>query len=545
MNVPNDAPSAVASASAASQCRNSAAFCAVLTLALALRLPFLSLPLTVDEGSYAYVAYWWLHGATLYDQVWIDRPQGLFIVFAGIIRLLGESPEALRLGVALLNLGTTTLVYGVALHVTRRSVALLAAALYAVLSAHPRIEGVIANSEIIMALPATFSLWLTLTSARSLLRNRKRPAFGPVCLLFAAGVAAGAAFLVKQAGIVTLPLVLTVLAWESYTARQSANAAISLANTPSSLVPRRPLPLPPGLGERGRGIGGFVLLLGFALPVLLSLGHGLLSAPGGYWEAMAGHRIVYGSVLSYTWRRQAVAWFANFLAVWPAVTPFALLAGWGLPLGPRPAAIWLWLLWSSAGLTLGGEWWGHYYIQLAGALAVLAALGIHALLLYPWKRLERALLSAVAAVASLAFTVDLAGYITAGPGTPEQAALYSNEERYRYGAAIAADLRQRVPPGRSVYVAYEGPEILAQAQRISRERYLFRTDLFVVPGAYEEMLAIVADPARRPAAIAARPDRLAGPGGPNDQRLAALLEQYYRPAAAFGPWLIYEEASSS
>jgi hypothetical protein len=174
----------------------------VLGLAFLLRLPFLSLPLTVDEGSYAYVAFWWLRGETLYDRVWIDRPQGIFIAVAFILRLLGGSPEAIRLGVALLNLVTTALVWLVAGRLSGLAVALTAAAFYAVLSAHPRIEGVVLNTEIVMLLPATLSLWLLLIAL-----ERPRPA----AWLAGAGAAAGAAFLVSNRA--SLPSCSTSRCW--------------------------------------------------------------------------------------------------------------------------------------------------------------------------------------------------------------------------------------------------------------------------------------------------------------------------------------------
>src|ERR671933_3045975 len=50
-------------------------------LALLCRLPFMSVPLTQDEGGYAYVARLWAAGTRLYDGAWMDRPQGLALLF--------------------------------------------------------------------------------------------------------------------------------------------------------------------------------------------------------------------------------------------------------------------------------------------------------------------------------------------------------------------------------------------------------------------------------------------------------------------------------
>ena len=44
-------------------------------LAVLARLPYLTVGVGPDEGGYAYVARQWARGATLYRDVWIDRPQ--------------------------------------------------------------------------------------------------------------------------------------------------------------------------------------------------------------------------------------------------------------------------------------------------------------------------------------------------------------------------------------------------------------------------------------------------------------------------------------
>ena len=50
------------------------ALTAAALASLALHVPFLTTPLSVDEGGYGYVALWWSKGADLYGDVWVDRP---------------------------------------------------------------------------------------------------------------------------------------------------------------------------------------------------------------------------------------------------------------------------------------------------------------------------------------------------------------------------------------------------------------------------------------------------------------------------------------
>jgi hypothetical protein len=46
-----------------------------------LRLRFVFTPLSADEGGFVAIARSWARGATLYRDVWVDRPQGLLALF--------------------------------------------------------------------------------------------------------------------------------------------------------------------------------------------------------------------------------------------------------------------------------------------------------------------------------------------------------------------------------------------------------------------------------------------------------------------------------
>lgn len=68
----------------------------VAILAVLVRVPFFDWPLISDEGGYAYTAYWWLHGLTLYSgDLWLDRPQGIFVAYMVPV-LLGGSTWVIR-----------------------------------------------------------------------------------------------------------------------------------------------------------------------------------------------------------------------------------------------------------------------------------------------------------------------------------------------------------------------------------------------------------------------------------------------------------------
>ena len=56
-------------------------------MAVLVRLRFLDVPLSVDEGGYAAVARFWASGSHLYRDVWVDRPQGLLLLYRGAFDL--------------------------------------------------------------------------------------------------------------------------------------------------------------------------------------------------------------------------------------------------------------------------------------------------------------------------------------------------------------------------------------------------------------------------------------------------------------------------
>jgi hypothetical protein len=69
---------------------------AIALVAVLVRLRFLDVPLSVDEGGYAAVAHFWASGSQLYRDVWVDRPQGLLLLYRGAFDLFGPHAWAVR-----------------------------------------------------------------------------------------------------------------------------------------------------------------------------------------------------------------------------------------------------------------------------------------------------------------------------------------------------------------------------------------------------------------------------------------------------------------
>src|SRR4026209_2181064 len=65
-------------------------------VSILLRARFLVTPLTSDEGGYMAVARAWASGKHLYTEAWVDRPQGLLVLYRVWDAVTGGSPTAIR-----------------------------------------------------------------------------------------------------------------------------------------------------------------------------------------------------------------------------------------------------------------------------------------------------------------------------------------------------------------------------------------------------------------------------------------------------------------
>ena len=188
-----------------------------------LHIPFLTTPLSVDEGGYGYVAQWWARGADLYGDVWVDRPQGLLLLYRGRARA-ARRPRVRHPA------------DGGALVVRHRRRARAAdherwrgaapaprpRCSAACSRRAPVIEGFTANGELMATLPALIALALT----------ARWQARGGLRLMFVAGLFAGAGFLVKQSGYdggLAAGLWLLLAAWRGWRPAGEALRALGRA----------------------------------------------------------------------------------------------------------------------------------------------------------------------------------------------------------------------------------------------------------------------------------------------------------------------------
>lgn len=228
------------------------------------RARFLFSPLSTDEGGYLAVARAWFRGADLYGTVWVDRPQGLLVIY-GLLDRVGLGSGA---GVRLLATAACFVAMVACGHIAwvlagekARVPAVWAVGIALSIA---QIEGFIANAELLSCAAGAVSLAGILIAVW----DRGAP---DLRMLFLAGLAGGAAVTIKQSG---------------FDAALAGCAAVVIMAVRERW----------GAATFGRATGS--LACGAAVPVSLMLGHAALTGFADWWWAFAGVRIEHKSALA-------------------------------------------------------------------------------------------------------------------------------------------------------------------------------------------------------------------------------------------------------
>ncbi len=313
-----------------------------IVISIALRARFISTPLSSDEGGYLAVARAWASGQRLYTDAWVDRPQGLVVLFRIWDGLTGGSPAAIRVLAILFGCIAVAGVAFTVFAIAGPRAAAIASLLVAVASANARIEGFIANGELLAGGAAAAGV---ATACAYMFRGRSRS------WLYVSGVLAGIAISLKQSGFdgflaVMLALVAGGLSGE-HRWRQVLRECI-------------------------------VCAAGLASVVAALFVHGILVGFGRWWYALAGYRLGGINAISRAdWHRFAVtSWIAA-----PTILPIAAAAAAGLVtwlVGSRritrsTVLLPAWVCFAGLGFFAGGLFHRHYWVMLTFPLAAAAA----------------------------------------------------------------------------------------------------------------------------------------------------------------------------
>ena len=471
---------------------------AVCVVALLVRLPFLNMPMIADEGGYAYVARGWFRGTgELYADLWISRPQGIFLLYKAIFETLGTGTVAFRLAAWMSVCGTALAVWAIARHWRPDPVAWVAPMIFVVISGSPALEGYTANAEMFMILPSAWSIW-------TLLRAMEQD-WHPGWLL-ATGVLIGLATVLKPSGFVmfgvtvVMIIVLTrhdprhswvrlngwvvlglsligiptlihgwYLGWSDFihatvtyrlTMQSSANVALH-----EHL---------PAIGRLALRVWSLLALMTIALVIVHrremvnAFWRGMIRIPDHRTQAIA-HQL-----RAFAWRNPAPSTFRHFAA----------------PDDRIGMVLRLWVLASVVGIAMGGDWWAHYLIQIAAPFSIW----LTSVLTEAMTRIRRrARILLVVTIIGLL----LAPYRVVTLGSTERMSneLFSHPG-YQAQAEIAEWIDENAPPSATIHVAFDQAAIYYLADRPPVYRHLYDQELRAIPSAYSDIITIIRSPDR-------------------------------------------------
>ena len=466
---------------------------AVLALTLLVRLPLLRLPLDPDEGGYAYIAQRWADGARLYSpQAWVDRPQGLMLLFRAI-DAVSYSALAVRLAAvlvaAVLAAAVGAIAWATVAATARAPVAAAVAAGTAVLlGAGSLVEGYQLNGE--LAASAVGSAGLALAWWWRVGRVRTG-------WLLLAGALCGGALLVKQSAIDTAVVLAVLVA----TARRWRPLLLAVAGAAAALAAAALHAVATGWSDWWYAVVQFQRTVAASQPL------------GGRWDGvrhvawhvapeLAGASVVAVVALVLLRRRRLAGstWWA--LLAWPLVALLAIVSG--------PYAH------------------PHYWVQAVAPLAVLVGVAVA---LVP--RRTGVALTALALVVPLALLAVLAAR------SPEhRTTTVVTDPRLLANDEVSAWLRAHSAPDDRVYAFVASADVYLLADRLTGYPYLWQANVEHVPGARDELAQYLSG-AQAPRFVVVY-QKPTDPGIDPDGRLGPILQWQYAPVAKVGGYQILE-----
>jgi 4-amino-4-deoxy-L-arabinose transferase-like glycosyltransferase len=475
-------------------------------LAVALRLPMLTQPMTADEGGYAGVARGWAHGARLYSDVWVDRPQGLLLLYRFVDWLDGGHAVGIRIMAIVFGVGLVWATAWAVRGLAGAAAGGIAAVACAAVTSAPVLEGFAANGELLAGAVAATCVALALWATR-------RPSWWMWSL---SGVAGGLAISLKQSGFDGL---LAVCAW----------LAVVVVAGPQR---RRAL----------RRLG--LVLAGTLVPLGALAVHGAIIGWDRWTAAMGSYRVHAQSMWS------AADWENLSRTGRDAAPLLALLGAFalaGIVLAPRAvrragppgeALAWIvpvaWLAAAILAFFVGGGFWRHYWIQLGPPLAALGGIGVATLVRsIRW----RSLVVAALIVPSLVATV----WVTAGP-RDEWIVRANDDWRSPLDARVAGWLRSHRVDRHSVYAMCASAGLYGDAALVPGYPYLWMVEVHEGPGAQDRLISYLTDPRRAPAYVVQFQQ---GPDCDPTGRVQDLLDDDYTHVATVGPVAILQRTPTA
>ncbi|MFH1995473.1 MAG: glycosyltransferase family 39 protein [Candidatus Omnitrophota bacterium] len=125
----------------------------IVLASFAIRIRLADVPLQRDEGEYAYHGQLLLQGIPPYVKAYSMKMPGIFVVYALIMAVFGQTNAGIHMGLAVVNAATIIIVFLLGRRLFDREIGIAASAFFAVLSLSQGLQGVSANAEHFAILP--------------------------------------------------------------------------------------------------------------------------------------------------------------------------------------------------------------------------------------------------------------------------------------------------------------------------------------------------------------------------------------------------------
>ncbi|MBN2122949.1 MAG: glycosyltransferase family 39 protein [Deltaproteobacteria bacterium] len=163
----------------------------IVGLVAGIRLRLLEIPLERDEGEFAYMGQLMLQGIPPYLQAYSMKLPGIYAAYALLMAVFGRTVSGIHLGLLCVNAGSTVLLFLLTRRLFDPVAAVLAAAVFAVLSLSPSVYGTAGHAT-------QFLVPFVLGGTLLLLKAVDSGKYGPVAI---SGLLFGLAFTMKQHAI--------------------------------------------------------------------------------------------------------------------------------------------------------------------------------------------------------------------------------------------------------------------------------------------------------------------------------------------------------
>ncbi|SNB48117.1 glycosyltransferase family 39 protein [Geobacter sp. DSM 9736] len=316
-------------------------FILIAFLLVGLRLCFLHEPFERDEGFYSVIGREILRGGIPYRDAIDMKPPGVFYIYAFAIAVFGKTVESIRIFTALYSVLTLGAVYWLARYLSGRAAALAAAAIFALYSGAPLLQGSSSNSEVFMVLPLMLSACFFAAAA-----HRQRPV-----LLVASGFCMALAMLIKT---VALPYLLLLLVCSIFVGKKEEGFKGRILNPVLFLSPCILVGLATLAYFYLNGAWDDFVMYNITLPLFYSKGGGVVGPELPEMIRYLSHEFLLPVLLAVP---TAVWLLIRRESISLVMAALLLVASW-------------------LGVIMPGKNFPHYFIQLMPFLSLLGGIGL-------------------------------------------------------------------------------------------------------------------------------------------------------------------------